>query len=181
METNPDIYAIHALKIGSASIRLLYLYPGRENEPIEGTLSVVGLDQAGDFEALSYVWGDPSNPHHVTLDKTDFSVTANLYTALQFLRKPDAARTLWIDALCINQECVPEREYQVGLVRSIFSGAEIVLAWLGHPSVDGIVNLGADHWEGDDKVIHPKDLDNWHVDGDFFVGLFINYKMLHRH
>ncbi len=34
-----------------------------------------------------------------------------------------------------------------------------------------IVNLGADHWEGDDKVIHPKDLDNWHVDGDFFVSI----------
>jgi len=31
-----------------------------------------------------------------------------------------------------------------------------------------IVNLGADHLKGDDKVIQPKNLDNWHVDGDFF-------------
>ena len=32
-----------------------------------------------------------------------------------------------------------------------------------------IVNLGAEQWEKEDMVIHPHDLDNWHVDGDFFV------------
>lgn len=32
-----------------------------------------------------------------------------------------------------------------------------------------IVNLGAPKWEGDDVVIEPQDLDNWHIDGDFFV------------
>ncbi|KAL5482571.1 hypothetical protein ACEPAI_9165 [Sanghuangporus weigelae] len=32
-----------------------------------------------------------------------------------------------------------------------------------------IVNLGAPQHEGKDKYIHPSDLDNWHVDGDFFV------------
>ncbi|KAF9639192.1 hypothetical protein BFW01_g10089 [Lasiodiplodia theobromae] len=121
-------------------IRLLSLLPGQLSDEIVCELAVFSLFEEPKYEALSYVWGDPSNPHHVTLNDADFSVTANLYTALQFLRKPDAARTLWIDALCINQECVPEREYQVGLMRSIFSGAEIVLAWLGHPSVDGIVN-----------------------------------------
>ncbi|KIJ35524.1 hypothetical protein M422DRAFT_34651, partial [Sphaerobolus stellatus SS14] len=29
-----------------------------------------------------------------------------------------------------------------------------------------IVNLGTEEWR--DKTIHPKDLDNWHVDGDWF-------------
>lgn len=32
-----------------------------------------------------------------------------------------------------------------------------------------IVNLGTDELEGDDKGVDPKDLGNWHVDGDFFV------------
>ncbi|CCM02483.1 uncharacterized protein FIBRA_04583 [Fibroporia radiculosa] len=32
-----------------------------------------------------------------------------------------------------------------------------------------IVNLGTPELEGPDKYIHPTDLDNWHVDGDFFV------------
>ena len=37
-----------------------------------------------------------------------------------------------------------------------------------------IVNLGAPQWEGDDKYIAPADLDNWHVDGDFFVSMAIS-------
>ncbi|KDR84828.1 hypothetical protein GALMADRAFT_217902 [Galerina marginata CBS 339.88] len=32
-----------------------------------------------------------------------------------------------------------------------------------------IVNLGTDKWEQTAKPIAPQDLDNWHVDGDFFV------------
>ncbi|KAI0916745.1 hypothetical protein AcW1_007889 [Taiwanofungus camphoratus] len=32
-----------------------------------------------------------------------------------------------------------------------------------------IVNFGTPELEGPDKFVDPKDLDNWHVDGDFFV------------
>jgi len=32
-----------------------------------------------------------------------------------------------------------------------------------------IVNLGTDELESSHEKIHPRDLDNWHVDGDFFV------------
>ncbi|KAH8114326.1 hypothetical protein DFH11DRAFT_1726837 [Phellopilus nigrolimitatus] len=32
-----------------------------------------------------------------------------------------------------------------------------------------IVNLGTPELEGEDKHVDPADLDNWHVDGDFFV------------
>ncbi|KAF5377511.1 hypothetical protein D9615_005138 [Tricholomella constricta] len=32
-----------------------------------------------------------------------------------------------------------------------------------------IVNLGTDELERDNKSVDPRDLDNWHVDGDFFV------------
>ncbi|KAI0693230.1 hypothetical protein BC835DRAFT_1354535 [Cytidiella melzeri] len=32
-----------------------------------------------------------------------------------------------------------------------------------------ILNLGSPELEGEGKVVHPHDLDNWHVDGDFFV------------
>jgi len=34
-----------------------------------------------------------------------------------------------------------------------------------------IVNLGTDELENADKLA-PRDLDNWHVDGDFFVRKF---------
>ena len=34
-----------------------------------------------------------------------------------------------------------------------------------------IVNLGTDKQKVENGVIEPRDLDNWHVDGDFFVNL----------
>ena len=34
-----------------------------------------------------------------------------------------------------------------------------------------IVNLGTPELEKSTHDIQPKDLDNWHVDGDFFVSL----------
>ncbi|KAG2023850.1 hypothetical protein CC2G_001458 [Coprinopsis cinerea AmutBmut pab1-1] len=32
-----------------------------------------------------------------------------------------------------------------------------------------IVNLGADELEKATEFVHPRDMDNWHVDGDFFI------------
>lgn len=34
-----------------------------------------------------------------------------------------------------------------------------------------IVNLGTEALENVTEHIRPRDLDNWHVDGDFFVGV----------
>ena len=42
-------------------------------------------------------------------------------------------RRLWIDALCINQEDVQERNEQVGLMNRIYGDADEVLIWLGLP------------------------------------------------
>ena len=46
----------------------------------------------------------------------------------------------WYDALYINQGDVEERNYQVGLMGSIYSSAWRVLCWLGDPRDDGIVH-----------------------------------------
>jgi hypothetical protein len=40
-------------------------------------------------------------------------------------------RVLWIDALCINQLSIGERNHQVGLMGEIYHGAQAVLVWLG--------------------------------------------------
>lgn len=34
-----------------------------------------------------------------------------------------------------------------------------------------IVNLGSEELAHQRESLHPRDLDNWHVDGDFFVSL----------
>lgn len=88
------------------------------------------------YEALSYVWGDPAERNEILLDGQPTSITRNLWTALKHIRKPDAARDLWVDAVCINQNDVQERNEQVRQMGRIYSQAERVLIWLGSPDAE---------------------------------------------
>ena len=88
------------------------------------------------YEALSYVWGDPAKRNQIILDGQPASITQNLWTALKYIRKSDASRTLWIDAVCINQDDVNERTEQVKQMAQIYSEASTVLIWLGPPNAE---------------------------------------------
>ena len=58
------------------------------------------------------------------------AVTTNLYGALSMLRS-SSSLALWVDAICINQDNVLERNSQVQLMKDIYSSAQVVCAWLG--------------------------------------------------
>ena len=58
-------------------------------------------------------------------------VTENLYHALDHIRSETEVRVMWIDALCIDQTNISERNQQVRLMRRIYSLAAEVLVWLG--------------------------------------------------
>ena len=58
-------------------------------------------------------------------------VTRNLALALQYLRQEKHARTLWIDALCINQDDAAEKRVEVQRMDWIFANASPILVWLG--------------------------------------------------
>ena len=59
------------------------------------------------------------------------NITQNLFVALRRLRHLEKSRTLWIDALCINQEDTKEKEVQVAMMGQIYSRASCGLLWLG--------------------------------------------------
>jgi hypothetical protein len=82
------------------------------------------------YEALSYVWGIPHNNHSITLDSCPFGVTANLHATLSRLRNRYIERVVWIDAICINQEDLKERRYQIQRIARIFGKAKCVIVWL---------------------------------------------------
>ena len=122
----------------SRDIRLLILEPG-DGPDIHCSLRNVSLDdEEAKFEALSYVWGTigTRSPWHshwmcfVYLDGKKMDITANAYKALQQLRLSDQTRTLWVDAICINQIDNQERNQQVKLMRYIYSKADQVLVYL---------------------------------------------------
>ncbi|KAK4450470.1 heterokaryon incompatibility protein-domain-containing protein [Podospora aff. communis PSN243] len=92
------------------------------------------------YEALSYAWGDPNNTEGVAVwleEKKEAShhgsiqITRPLAVALRHLRYESEARTMWIDALCINQQDLVERSNQVARMRDIYRLAVRVVVWLG--------------------------------------------------
>ncbi|KAK4177155.1 putative HET domain protein, partial [Triangularia setosa] len=115
-------------------IRVLTLRPGSYDDPISCELTHYRLDQANDFEALSYCWGDPTPSHQVFIGTGSLMVTKSAHSALRHLRLKDRYRRIWIDAICINQADRDERSHQVKYMGQIFKGASRVLAWLGPAS-----------------------------------------------
>jgi hypothetical protein len=83
------------------------------------------------YEALSYTWGSNEKSHVIYIDGELMPVTENLFGALQRLRYHDRPRTMWVDAVCINQEDVPERNSQVQHMDLIYKLSQKVLIWLG--------------------------------------------------
>ncbi|KAI9154755.1 Ubiquitin carboxyl-terminal hydrolase [Paramyrothecium foliicola] len=62
------------------------------------------------------------------------SVGQSLFEALQSMRLVDKERTLWIDAICIDQANLQERNQQVRRMGEIYRQATRVLVWLGQSS-----------------------------------------------
>jgi hypothetical protein len=57
--------------------------------------------------------------------------TVSLRKALTHIRDAQSTRTIWIDALCIDQKNEQEKSEQVQQMREIYAKAHRVVTWLG--------------------------------------------------
>jgi hypothetical protein len=112
-------------------IRLLQLRPSCTSATIECRLIHASLVDQPCYEALSYCWGDESNQMTIQCDTGTLTVTQNLYIALERFRKKQEIRTLWVDAICINQKDDSERSKQVQKMTDVYRYAKRTLVWLG--------------------------------------------------
>jgi len=115
-------------------IRLIELLSAGEYlDNIRCRMHHVNLEDDPAYEAVSYTWatedGDVQKCRKVefTDDNGYTMVTRNCEAALRQLRKRGCSRHLWVDAICIDQTYVSERNHQVGLMDKIFSKAWRVL------------------------------------------------------
>lgn len=120
----------------SNSIRMLKLHPGLDDELLSGKLLQTDLSNSFEWEALSYVWGNPARRFPLKLGNSILLVTESLDTALRHLRHENQPRLLWVDAICINQDDLKERSAQVQKMGSIYKAALSVVIWLG-PDYEG--------------------------------------------
>jgi hypothetical protein len=138
-----DVYQYTPLKADLSEIRVMTLLPGDFESPVIVSLLTTALAEVGTLtpspEALSYAWGPLNERIDITVKghKNEMlSITADLAEALKYLRNSTAARLLWIDAICINQQDLEERGRQVRLIGKIFSRARRVILWVGPKSED---------------------------------------------
>lgn len=136
-EDSGDAQALYhdlALDRNNREIRVLDLPPGRFGAALRAELRIVSLDERPTprYEALSYTWGVAAKGRFVVLhDSVKLPITDNLYDALQRLRRRRTMRTLWVDAICINQTDNAEKGHQVRFMGEIYRRAGHVAIWLG--------------------------------------------------
>lgn len=113
----------------------------------------IDLNDDPSYRCLSYTWGNPldcdADPntqdewreHHqifICDDDTSedwrvFLVTTNLYDFLKEFSTASLNGTpwIWIDAICVNQSDLGERNAHVGMMCRIYRSCHEVLIWLG--------------------------------------------------
>ena len=136
---NPDVRsALYSTKLSSGQTRVIRLSKGAFQDAIEGSFEVVSLEGKGDYEALSWCWGNmnPETDPFITIDGFQYQIPKNLESALRHLRLPDKDRPLWCDAVSINQIDASEKARQVARMSEIYKNADHVLIWLGEGDSD---------------------------------------------
>jgi hypothetical protein len=125
-------YVYQPLDDATQSIRLIRLQSAFSFESdVQCEIYHVTLETQPIYEALSYAWGDANVTSPIFLEGCPFQATVNLVSALRYLRHEDKTRTLWVDAICIDQSNVQERGHQVAFMAKIYSMAECDILWLG--------------------------------------------------
>ena len=137
-------------------IRVLVLQPGQGAEDVYCKLMRTTLNDSDwpletaneavlapqPYEALSWCWGNEEKQDDIRVcppnetDYLQFKVSKHLNAALHALRYQNKPRTLWVDAICMDQESTEERNSQVPKMDRIYGQAENVCIWIGASNDD---------------------------------------------
>ncbi|KAK4222998.1 het-domain protein [Podospora fimiseda] len=147
-----SLYQYQPLKEGEIRLAKLHLRQGKPGANFIPAISIVHAqleDVKGQYDALSYIWGN-TDPNHMRLLGCVGScrfmwIGENLWSALSMLvqrlanetnalRKPQ--KLVWIDAICINQADEDEKSKQVTKMRDIYRSAIQTVAYLGDEQDD---------------------------------------------
>lgn len=131
-------YKYRPLK-GKDEIRILVFNGLAGDNKLKFTLEHQSLSDLNEFHALSYHWGSSLKTRSIICDGASMGVTENLHAALEelacVLKEEKSSMnfkgSLWVDAICINQDDIHEKQKQIPLMGKIYSTARGVIAWVG--------------------------------------------------
>ena len=132
-------------KLGESNIRLLSIHPGQFDDEVYCQLLQESLKNLPVYDAISYTWADDSGDRQknktIRLGSELFAVTTSCQLALRRARL-HGKLTVWIDAVCINQDDKNERTHQVRLMAQVYANARSVMVYIGEESTTSSEAIG---------------------------------------
>ena len=131
--SSPDPFVYEPLDPLRDCTRLLEIEPCTDTTGLDLRCQIkqVLFSDRPRYRALSYMWGDETTRFPIYLNGKWFTVAENLFRALGFLRREKFVGSFWIDAICINQDDIQEKNRQIRIMPHIYFRASAVLVWLG--------------------------------------------------
>ncbi|MCJ1247647.1 hypothetical protein MMC30_004862 [Trapelia coarctata] len=115
------------------SLRLLKLTS--DGETFHGVLEEFKMDNLPYFAAISWCWTSRSELQQVSFTCNDqqFPVSSHLYALLSNLNPKGvpSSLTIWIDAICINQHHLEEKDVHIPRMSEVYGNSHSVIVWLG--------------------------------------------------
>lgn len=116
----------------SQEFRVITILPGHNPNYIECNVFNLSLEaNTNQYHTLSYLWGAETPMYSVRVNGKTFYVRQNLWRFLQHARARFPEVPFFIDAICIDQMNMPERNQQVQIMGDIYRYSELTVAWLG--------------------------------------------------
>lgn len=144
-------FAYHPLDEDFSTIRLLRVSSGAEEEELCCTIEHVPFTTDLQYRALSYAWRDSSLDFGLDAKQAErlivnkdclLLIGKNLAAFLRQIRDLTVPTAYWwIDAVCINQEDIRERNRHVIKMGEVYKRATDVLVWLGPHQGDSVLAM----------------------------------------
>lgn len=109
---------------------LTILAAGDDHLPLRCRLRQATHDYSPKYEALPYAWGSMPN-RSIIINKKALKYLRRAIDLFLSLRRRDAQRLVWVDAIYINQLDAEEKAHQVEQMSKIHRHAEKVTILLG--------------------------------------------------
>ncbi|PQE31850.1 hypothetical protein CJF32_00005154 [Rutstroemia sp. NJR-2017a WRK4] len=135
---------------------------GNPSDPLKGMLAYTTRAEDIPYVCLSYTWGEEEPTEDMWLVGQRFKIRKRLADFFRTVRRENATFVIWIDAICIDQQNVAERNRQLPRMIDIYAAADMVVSWVGESddasevAIDVISELQT-------PVLRLRDDDNWDV------------------
>jgi Heterokaryon incompatibility protein (HET) len=129
-------FAYQPLNTSDGDVRFLDLLPCEPDGTVCCEIKHDNLSSPEPYHAVSYAWGVSQTTFRIKLNGESILIRENMFMFLKSMAEmnPKGYRRLWIDALCIDQSNIEEKNQQVPQMGRIYSSAESVIIWLGPAS-----------------------------------------------